>query len=698
MNIKYNSILILAAIALAGGCANHDEFTASESMGDGQSFKAPNSYLNSQRSGLSTAQDGLLPNISADKLTESSPKNTEGVTSLKSLDWVTKNKILASSLRDKLSKDKDLTVVAEKMPLGDFIHYIFGKLLDVNYILGVSVNSGDTGDQVTLSINEPLSERNVFDLSSELLAERGLRIKLSKNSYFIYRDDTPNAESQVVIGMGRKASEVPQTNQSIMQVIPIKFGIKGALERTLRSLSGAKIVPDFEQSAIFAEGSRREILKAIELIDLLDTPANRGRHIGLVELTYMLPDQFVKEVKVLLGNEGISSAIGQANGMNLVLVPFDQLGATIVFATNEFFLDRVRYWASVLDAPLEGDAKQYFIYKPKYSRAQDLSKSIGTLIGSESTAVRSDEASTGQAPSTARSFSGIDVGIDMVIDERANALIFYSSGIDYRALLPLIKALDVLPKQVMLDIVIAEVSLKDEFKYGVEWALKNSEVTLTTQGAFGATSIGGMGLIIDGVKGPLQANFLGANSLIKVLSNPSLMVRDGTNASISIGSEISVVGQTTQDPINGDRQTSSAEYRSTGVDVQVDVAINSSGIVLMNITQAISNQIPGSAGAGGNPDIFTRNLRTEVLARSGQTVMLGGLISENKASGSSGTPVLSKIPLLGSLFKSESESADRTELVMLVTPRVIENLESWDDLLLDFSETLRHLKFESTSQ
>jgi general secretion pathway protein D len=483
-----------------------------------------------------------------------------------------------------------------------------------------------------------------------------------------------------------------------MQVIPIKFGIKGALERTIRSLSGAKIVPDFEQSAIFATGSRSQILKTIELINLLDTPATRGRYLGLVQLTYMLPDQFVKEVKVLLGNEGISAAVRDAKGANLVLVPLEQLGATVVFSTNEAFLDRVRYWASVLDAPLVGDSKQYFIYKPKYSRAKDISESIGKLIGSSSSASVASGGESGQAPDAARRSAGVVDGVDMVIDERANALIFYSSGIDYRALLPLVKRLDVMPKQVMLDIVIAEVSLKDEFRYGVEWAMQQSEVILTTQGAFGATSLGGMGLLIEGALGPLQANFLGTNSLVKVLSNPSLMVRDGTKASISIGSEISVVGQTTQDPINGDRQTTSSEYRSTGVDVSVDVAINATGIVVLTIAQSISNTVPGSAGAGGNPDIFTRDVKTEVLARSGQTVMLGGLISESSSVGGSGTPILSKIPLLGGLFKAESKGSDRTELVMLVTPKVVEDLSGWEELMQGFSNSLNYLQFNTDSE
>ena len=169
------------------------------------------------------------------------------------------------------------------------------------------------------------------------------------------------------------------------------------------------------------------------------------------------------------------------------------------------------------------------------------------------------------------------------------------------------------------------------------------------------------------------------------------MVRDGVSASISVGSTISVVGETKQDPINGDRQTTSAAYRNTGIDVDVLPTITGSGIVLMQISESISNTVPGTVGAGGNPDIFQRTLKTEVMAGSGQTVMLAGLISENYSKGGSGTPGISRIPLLGNLFKAETQSSDRTELVMLITPKVVEDLTGWDPLIDSFRKGLRFL-------
>jgi general secretion pathway protein D len=270
-------------------------------------------------------------------------------------------------------------------------------------------------------------------------------------------------------------------------------------------------------------------------------------------------------------------------------------------------------------------------------------------------------------------------------------LVFYTSGTEYQGLLPLLEQLDVLPKQVLLDIVIAEVSLKDEFKFGFEWALQQNEVALSTLGAFGASRIGGTALALTGSDGELISQVLQTSQLINVLSNPTMLVRDGVTANINVGSDISVVGATTFDPINGQRQTTATTYRKTGVDVTVTPTINAEGVVLMNVQQRISNAVPNSTGAGGNPDVFERSISTEVVAASGQTVLLGGLISEDVTASGSGTPGISKVPALGWLFKSEADSGSRTELVMMITARVVDDLSAWEELERKFDDGLRYL-------
>ena len=131
--------------------------------------------------------------------------------------------------------------------------------------------------------------------------------------------------------------------------------------------------------------------------------------------------------------------------------------------------------------------------------------------------------------------------------------------------------------------------------------------------------------------------------------------------------------------------------------VTVTPTVNSRGVVVMDIQQTISNTVPSSSGASGNPDIFERSLTTELVARSGQTVMMAGLISETSSKGDNGAPGISRIPLLGALFKSASDSSDRTELVMLITPRVIQDLSEWSQVMDSFRAGLRYIELEPTT-
>ena len=696
MNDKILKLLLLSMMLAATGCANHGDLSKASSQGASKSVVIDESYLSAD-SALQT--DGRSKTAQANSVNKAPGNLSDSVLqALKPIDWPTSDTIKSAKWKELFSTKPSISVSAEDMPLLDFLHYVFDDLLAVNYVFDQTVDAS-ADDLITLSVVEPISSRDLYNLVIDLLSDRGVQIKQVSNTFYLFRPDPDNREENIVIGVGGESHQVPNTFQQILQLVTLKYGANVSLERNLKTFGAAKIIIDYDQGVAFIQGSRADVLQALDLIKMLDTPSKRSQHIGLIELTYISPEEFSKQVGILLENEGVMSAVGKPSQRSLVMVPLEQLGGLAVFAVTEALIDRVNYWSVVLDVPGQGGSEQFFLYHPKYALAADLGESVSALLaggrlGSQNRSGSDAEPTTGNAPSSARTMGVATAAIKMVVDDRANALVFYTSGSEYQALLPLLAKLDTLPKQVSLDITIAEVTLQDEFRFGVEWALSRSEVTLTTQGAFGASAVGGLGLIVDGREGPLTANFLNSNSLVKVLSNPTLMVRDGMQASINVGSDISVVGETTQDPINGERQTTTSEYRKTGVDVTVTPTVNAQGIVVMAVSMTISNSVPSSTGASGNPDIFERLISTEVVAQSGQTIMLGGLISENYSTGGSGAPALASIPLLGNLFKSKSDSTDRTELIMLITPQVQDSVDRWDTVKDDFQRGLKFLQME----
>lgn len=280
--------------------------------------------------------------------------------------------------------------------------------------------------------------------------------------------------------------------------------------------------------------------------------------------------------------------------------------------------------------------------------------------------------------------------LTMAVDLRSNALIFNTTGTRYQTLLPMIRRLDTPPRQILVEVTIAEVLLTDEFAMGVEFALQNGDVSIGTTGGLGLPDGGGF-ISVIGTSGAIKAQLSASNRLINVLSNPSLLVRDGVMASISVGNDIPTVGATFFDPLQLETAVTSIVYRKTGVNLTVRPTLNAQGWVVMEISTEISNVVEGGSDVAGTPAIFERSLSTEVVARSGETILLGGLIAENKTETVAKVPWLGDIPFLGGLFRSTTESTERTELIIMITPRVIDQDTKWRDILDSLDGALRYL-------
>jgi general secretion pathway protein D len=304
--------------------------------------------------------------------------------------------------------------------------------------------------------------------------------------------------------------------------------------------------------------------------------------------------------------------------------------------------------------------------------------------GGGSGGVTSENVMRRDSNSSAGAMSAVAVkgdGLTLSVDQRSNTLIFFTTGARYQSLLPIIRRLDVPPKQILLEATIAEVTLTGEFSRGVEFAVTDGKWSGGTLGGLGLPS-GGLALnYIKNVTDRVSAKLQATNGLVNVLSNPTLVVRDGVQASIGVGNDVPTVGAVASDPITSDRQITSVLYRKTGLNLQVRPTINAEGLVVLEIDQSISNTVPGSSGVSGAPLFFERTIQTEVVARSGEPVLLAGLISERGNSTSTFVPGLGQIPGLGWLFSSKNRDSEKTELVVLLTPRVVESPDEWSSIL-----------------
>lgn len=685
------SICIAAGLLLAG-CAtsNDDSYSISSSrIASGDSYSVNPDNDENIADNLSVSKDGGFQPLQSLSVNQATLRSQQ-------------------SAAMRLPDNNEVSFAADKMPTEQFIHAVMGDVLKLNYVITDGISNLD--QLQTLNLQQPVSSRQLYLLTTQLLDSFDIAVTLTDGTFFIHPKVQSNAST--AFGVGRNYQDVPQVVGQVLQIVPIKYGINASLERTLRELTNIRITPDFEKNMLFLTGERTEILRALDLIQLLDMPANRGRNVGILRLTYIPADQFIEQVSKLLESEGIPADKGANPKTNIVMVPLDQIGAVALFASEPFYLDRVNYWAKQLDKPSEGAQKSYFVFHPRFARASDLGASIAPLINPQAGATGNRQGN--QSRDTASAFDSVNVSANqsqnmgtgstarqasvtvssesmtMTVDERSNTIIFYTSGIEYQALLPMIRRLDIMPKQILLEATIAEVTLTDELSMGLEFAIQNGNFGYGTKGSFGVQEFGGLSLSYLDVGKEFLANLRASKNKVNILSNPTLVVRDGVNANINVGTDVPTVGTTTVNP-GTETQSTTVEYRKTGVSLSVTPTINAQGLVVLEINQKISNTTDGGTLAG-SPAIFERSLQTEVLAQSGQTIMLGGLISENTNKSTSKVPFFGDLPGIGALFRSQKDSVTKTELVILITPRVIDQPEHWQQIRQKMDTGLQNLK------
>ena len=309
-------------------------------------------------------------------------------------------------------------------------------------------------------------------------------------------------------------------------------------------------------------------------------------------------------------------------------------------------------------------------------------------------------AATPQA-STSGGLGGIG---QLVVDASRNGLIFRGSADEWARLLPLIKEMDKPARQVMVEVTIAEVTLDKNDQFGVNWqagkwtvgTLGSSTPTTGTTGTPGTgTSSGGGGLtyLLD-VAGQNRAQLqaLAASSRVSILSTPRILVTSGSDASIDVGTQVPIItSQTTasQTTLGTSNLLQSVEYRNTGVLLTVKPTVLSNNRVDLDISQEDSQAQPITSGSGVNsPSIFQRKIKTTLTLRDGGSVVLGGLVSNQVTTGNSGVPFLKDIPVLGNLFKSSSRDHQRTELVVIIVPYIIENSDQAEQITQDITKNL----------
>jgi general secretion pathway protein D len=294
--------------------------------------------------------------------------------------------------------------------------------------------------------------------------------------------------------------------------------------------------------------------------------------------------------------------------------------------------------------------------------------------------------------------------VHIVADEKNNALVIFARPRDYKMLEAMIKRLDIVPLQVLIEATIAEVTLNDNLQFGLQWFFSHasSKFELNTTGSGTAAAITGADVlatfpgfnyVLGGGKGKLVLSALSQLTHVDVVSAPHLLVLDHQTAGLQVGDQVPIVTESSQSVIAaGAPLVNSVQYLNTGVVLQVTPRVNSSGLISLDIDQQVSEPTTTTSSKIESPTITQRRIVTSVVVQDGETVALGGLILDNQNSSRNGIPVLSDIPVVGGLFRTDARKNSRTELLVLLSPKIVRNVKEARDITDELRDRMRLVK------
>lgn len=494
---------------------------------------------------------------------------------------------------------------------------------------------------------------------------------------------------------GAAQPETPERMRPVFQLVDLESVRNTDVAGWLKTIMGTRVTvaEDPTRNALLLSGTSDNVAAAVEIMRMLDQPVMRGRSSLRVNPVYWSVAELAATLQQVLTAEGYSIPPpnqplqpGVAR-YPIMLLPVPATNSLLVFAISDEVLRHIETWVDKLDQPSKQTAgKNFFTYTPRNVSADSLARTLGQVIqgagaGTAGAAPAAPGAAPGAAGSPPRPAAASPAASSrLVVDSNTNTLIFNTSAENYSQLITLLKSLDQPSKSALIEVTVAEVRLTDDFAFGIEWLLKESGASsATTIGTLGGLGLGTGGLtltrIANGGDVRLILNALASSNRATILSSPRVVARNGETARIQVGQEVPIITSqqstlsSTSDTGTGILQT--VQYRNTGVILNIKPSIFSGDRVDLDVRQEVSAAQETSTGVNNSPTFLTRNVDTKLTLQHGSTVLLGGLIADDSVSGASGVPWLMRLPVIGQLFRVDTQKKERTELIVLITPYVI---------------------------
>ncbi|MEM7718277.1 MAG: type II secretion system secretin GspD [Pseudomonadota bacterium] len=540
--------------------------------------------------------------------------------------------------------------------IADAAAAILGELLRVNYVIDPAVQG-----TVNIRSSQPISRTTAIEVFELALKQNNAAIVRRGDAFAVV---PLSADLSIGASTGR---DVP-VGYSI-RVIPLQHIGSQEMATILQPFAGSGIVGiDAQRNVIVLAGTSADQRAWQETIDSFDVNWLANRSVGIFPIRGRSAQSIVSGLELLVETEEEFEPI-----VAFEVIP--ENNSILAVAKTPQALKSVSTWIMRLTKEGANDA-QVYSYDMKYARASSISATLSSILGvSVESDNSADEAQVIQASVDAEAQGGDMNATRIVANEATNTLLIHATHAEYQRVLGILHRLDVPPRQVSVEATIVEVTLNDALRYGVQYFFEEGDnefsLTRSTNSTAIASEVPGFNAVFDVANPNVIVDALEDVTSVNVVSSPNLMILNNEPARLVVGDQVPISVQTSQDATDSpDVFISTVEFRDTGVIFEVTPRINSSGSVVLDIVQEVST-VGETDASTGNPIISQRQLSSSISVDSGETIALGGLFDQRKTRGSAGLPGLARNSPFGGLFGRKSGSDVQTELLVLITPRIV---------------------------
>lgn len=594
----------------------------------------------------------------------------------------------------------------------------------------VIISDAYPSGRVNLVSKTPLKIDDVIALINSLLKEKGyVAIRTGRTLKLANIADAKHLN--VPVTMGNDPDQIVEGDNVITHIIPIRYADAVKLKEDIASLVSeyAVISSNEASNSLIITDTAANIKRLVKIVKALDTQMATVADVKVFLLKYadaentadLINNVFEQEsqssrssdrqqqnpfMRMMggpggggpggMGNRNSTSqdtATGAAANISVVADADERTNAVVVRGPADVLvvIDQV---IKELDSNPD-EERSLFIYKLKYAEAANLKETLNSLFqelqslneqNTGNTGNFSGRGGPGGVTTNSSSSSSSDVSDNVYIeaDEDTNSLVVMTSSKNFEKVQKVIKELDIPIPQVLIKVLLAELTTTEGSDIGVDWAVKsfNSD-NEGVSNAFSYSPQPSEGLVTQIIKSDLNLTLraLQETGNLNVLSRPYIMTSNNQTATINVGQRYPFI--TDSQITDAGNTINTVDYEDIGIILEVTPSINSDGLVIMDVKPEITNALADTIKISETVDatIFaTRSAQCRVAVPNGQTVVIGGLMEDNETENTEKIPLLGDLPLLGGLFKRTVVSKQKTELLIFLTPQVAINIEDLDNI------------------